>query len=492
MEPKIDPRLIMKYISSLLLIIILSFTPFTGIKSQARTTYQALNIANNSPSFFMDHIHLPYDEENTLVSIVFRINYEYLTFRRISTIDADSPLERYESEIQIVFDFYDKDTPVVPDRPFIARETWSTKVIANSYKETQSNQLYITGKQTVVLKPDSYNMIPTIIVNGQEVSGIAQRAAINQRTRSMNRRDRERYNELMNRSLINVPDFSADTTSYIILLERHEYPNPPQLLNLARNVNYAQDFNVMFGMNKRIQADSITVMLTDNGANPINSQRNQIVWQYKITSDDIWVDDNIKLERSDKGIVVINSSEHNNHTTYLLNIPNHQFRNAWHSLTFRAWNDGTSVGLGSTQYLSRWFDIPSSLLNLDVAIDNLKFILESDKIREMKRGNAEEKEQKFRAFWAEKDPTPDTDFNELMTEYYNRIDYAYRTFTTPSRPGHDSDQGRIYVTYGPPDSIERRFPPNGATQEVWEYGSRTFIFTATSGFGDFQLVTSSN
>lgn len=482
----------MKYISSLILIVILSLIPLSGLKSQARTTYQALNVANNAPSFFMDHIHLPYDEENTLVNIVFRINYEYLTFRRISTFDADSPIERYESEIQIVFDFYDKDTPVVPDRPFIARETWSTKVIANSYEETQSDQLYITGKQSVVLKPESYNMIPTIIVNGQEVSGIAQRAAINQRTRNLNRRDRERINEMMNRSLMHVPKFSADTTSYIILLEKHTAPNPPKLLNMARNVNYAQDFSVLFGMNRNIQADSITVVLTDNGANPVSTQRNQIVWNHKIDSTDLWYENNIKLERSDSGINVMTTNEDKHYTNYLLNIPNHQFRNAWHTLTFKAWNEGTSVELGSKQYLSRWFDIPSSLLNLDVAIDNLKFILEPDRIRDMRRGNAEEKERKFREFWAGRDPTPDTDFNELMTEYYNRIDFAYRTFTTPSRPGHDSDQGRIYITYGPPDSIERRFPPNGATQEVWEYGSRTFIFSATSGFGDFQLVNSSN
>lgn len=144
------------------------------------------------------------------------------------------------------------------------------------------------------------------------------------------------------------------------------------------------------------------------------------------------------------------------------------------------------------QFLSRWFDIPSSLLNIDIAIENLKFMLESDQVREMKRGNAEEKERKFREFWASKDPTPGTDYNELMTEYYTRIDYAYKKFTTPSKPGHDSDQGRIYITYGPPDSIDRRFPTSGATQEVWRYGSRTFIFSATSGFGDFQLITQSN
>jgi GWxTD domain-containing protein len=482
----------MKQFSSFLLLLLLSLTPFLGVKSQGRTTYQALNIVNNSPSFFMDHIHLPHDADNTLVNIVFRINYEYLTFRRITTVEADSPIERYESEIEIVFDFYDKDTPVVPDRPFIARETWTAKIIANSYDETQSDQHFVSGIQTLLLKPDSYRMIPTVVVNGQEVSGISQRAAINQRARSMNRRDRERFNEMMNRSLIRVPDFSADTSSYIVLLENNSVSSSPKLLNLARNVNYAQDFKVMFGLNSAIKTDSITVKLTDNGANPIDSQRNQLVWNHTLSINDVWSEAVISLEIVENSIQVDNRPQENTFINYILDIPNSKFRNAWHTLTFESWHDGISKVIGSTQYLSRWFDIPSSLLNIDVAIENLKFILEPDKIREMRRGNAEEKERKFREFWAERDPTPDTDFNELMTEYYNRIDYAYKNFTTPSRPGHDSDQGRIYVTFGPPDSIERRFPPNGATQEVWQYGSRTFIFSATSGFGDFQLITSSN
>ncbi|HAC16787.1 MAG TPA: hypothetical protein DCE78_12715 [Bacteroidetes bacterium] len=133
--------------------------------------------------------------------------------------------------------------------------------------------------------------------------------------------------------------------------------------------------------------------------------------------------------------------------------------------------------------------MPTSLLNLDVALDNMKYIADETTIKELKRGNVSEKEAKFRAFWKEKDPTPDTDYNELMSEYYKRIDDAYKQFTTPSKPGYESDQGKIFIVYGPPENIERRFPPNGVTQEIWQYGSRTFIFNATSGFGDFELVT---
>jgi GWxTD domain-containing protein len=106
-------------------------------------------------------------------------------------------------------------------------------------------------------------------------------------------------------------------------------------------------------------------------------------------------------------------------------------------------------------------------------------------------GSDAEKERKFRQFWAQRDPTPDTEFNELMSEYYERIDYAYREFSSMQEPGYESDRGQAYILYGPPTDVERRFPTNAPTREVWEYPNRTLIFEATSGFGDFRLVSES-
>jgi len=75
-----------------------------------------------------------------------------------------------------------------------------------------------------------------------------------------------------------------------------------------------------------------------------------------------------------------------------------------------------------------------------------------------------------------------------MAEYYRRIDYAFENFSTPTTVGFESDQGRVYIVYGPPEEVDRRLPAGGTTTEVWTYPEQQFIFTATSGFGDFQLV----
>jgi len=129
-----------------------------------------------------------------------------------------------------------------------------------------------------------------------------------------------------------------------------------------------------------------------------------------------------------------------------------------------------------------------SLLNLNIAIDMLRFMVSDKKIEEIKSGSSAEKERKFREFWKERDPTPDTEFNELMTEYYDRIDYAYREFTTPQNPGFETDRGKAYILYGPPNEKERRLPTDAPAREIWYYDNRTLVFEATTGFGDFKLV----
>ena len=87
------------------------------------------------------------------------------------------------------------------------------------------------------------------------------------------------------------------------------------------------------------------------------------------------------------------------------------------------------------------------------------------------------------------DPTPNTVLNERMAEYYRRIDYAFKQFGNRGNlAGHESDQGKVFINFGPADEIDRQFPTNGKVIEIWKYGSKNFIFEASSGFGDFILI----
>lgn len=154
--------------------------------------------------------------------------------------------------------------------------------------------------------------------------------------------------------------------------------------------------------------------------------------------------------------------------------------------------DGAANPSAQRVLQSKWVDIPTSLLNVSVAIDMMEAILDKDEYRRARRLNTNEKEAYFREYWNPKDPSPGTEYNELMVEYYRRVDLAYERYSSATTPGYSSDQGKTFILMGEPDRVTRRFPPDQPALEIWEYGDRQIVFQATSGFGDFQLVRTSN
>jgi GWxTD domain-containing protein len=74
--------------------------------------------------------------------------------------------------------------------------------------------------------------------------------------------------------------------------------------------------------------------------------------------------------------------------------------------------------------------------------------------------NDEERDQFIEAFWARRDPSPDTPENEYKEEHYRRIAYANEHFAA-GIPGWKTDRGRMYIMFGPPDEIESH--PSGGT-----------------------------
>lgn len=122
----------------------------------------------------------------------------------------------------------------------------------------------------------------------------------------------------------------------------------------------------------------------------------------------------------------------------------------------------------------------------------------------------EEREQFIEAFWQRRDPDPDTDENEYKEQYYERIAYANEHYAS-GIPGWKTDRGRIYITFGKPDSVEAH--PSGGTYdrpsyhgggstttypfEVWFYrylegiGSGIEIeFVDPTGTGEYRIARS--
>jgi GWxTD domain-containing protein len=84
-------------------------------------------------------------------------------------------------------------------------------------------------------------------------------------------------------------------------------------------------------------------------------------------------------------------------------------------------------------------------------------------------GSNEEKEHFIEQFWQRRDPTPGTVENEFKEEHYRRIAYSNRQYQDGNGlAGWKTDQGRVYITYGPPDEKEVH-PTGNPPYEQWLY-----------------------
>ena len=137
-----------------------------------------------------------------------------------------------------------------------------------------------------------------------------------------------------------------------------------------------------------------------------------------------------------------------------------------------------------------WSEVPGTNQDIDMALEQMRYILPHDSLKKYKDANLEAKQAFFKRFWKERDPNPKTINNELKDEYFRRINYANRNYTAFGQPGWLTDRGRILIKFGFPDDIERHpFEMGSQPYEIWRYYAlrKTFVFIDPTGFGDYRL-----
>lgn len=106
----------------------------------------------------------------------------------------------------------------------------------------------------------------------------------------------------------------------------------------------------------------------------------------------------------------------------------------------------------------------------------------------------DERHNFLKQFWLRRNPG--TSEQDIHAEIDRRLTYADQHFqTTTGLPGSQTDRGRMYVIYGPPDEIESH--PNEGKEE-WAYHRiqgpnviKTFTFVDPSRTGDYRLTPQS-
>ncbi len=139
----------------------------------------------------------------------------------------------------------------------------------------------------------------------------------------------------------------------------------------------------------------------------------------------------------------------------------------------------------------RWTGLSEQISNLDRAIAQLEPIAKRSQLEEMQNApTRQEKRTFFFEFWQKRDPTPRTERNERMEQFYYRTWYADEQFASAQEDGWQSDRGHVFLKFGEPDQTVA-YPINARESfEIWTYENinRRFIFIDKDGAGRFVLL----
>lgn len=141
-------------------------------------------------------------------------------------------------------------------------------------------------------------------------------------------------------------------------------------------------------------------------------------------------------------------------------------------------------------FIIEWSALAIVMNDYKTAVNQLKYIASSEQRDALLEASEEQHFELWRDFWKALDPSPGTPGNELRDEYYSRIRYADLNFGIFGRGGWKTDMGMVYITYGPPDEIDRHpFDINRKPYQIWYYYEEKlrFYFVDFNGYGDYEL-----
>lgn len=185
-------------------------------------------------------------------------------------------------------------------------------------------------------------------------------------------------------------------------------------------------------------------------------------------------------------------------TPVVLELPNATLAHGVYLIQIEVKGD-KQTALTEREITLHWVGIPTNIVDLDQAIEQMRYIAKKEGMKKIMSAPPEKRREAFLKFWQENDPTPGTDTNELMDEYYARVNYANVHFRG-MREGWRTDMGMVYIIFGPPSDIERN-PFNRSTgalfggrtvkaYEIWNYYNinRQFIFVDETGYAEYRLA----
>jgi GWxTD domain-containing protein len=157
-----------------------------------------------------------------------------------------------------------------------------------------------------------------------------------------------------------------------------------------------------------------------------------------------------------------------------------------------AFLEGSPDGALRQGFSIAWPGMPRSLQSLRAAVRPLEYLLAPAEFAALRDLDAPAQRDAFERFWRGRAGSAGTARNEIMGEFYRRVDAAAAEFATiRNADGAMTPRGKYYILYGPPTTRERILGTAAAPREVWTWAStnRSLIFIDEKRTGDYILAT---
>ena len=385
---------------------------------------------------------IPKSDTTVTLSYMYRIPYNRFVFEK----DEGS----YKASLRIMVEIMKSDDLVI-------RDFQDKKVIVDNFEITQNKNASVEGVINFALKVDDYDIIGVL----NDLSSDKEMKFAPGHIELSNDSKKGIYNPVV----VNLSEKDCDGS------------NLPLVINDSGNIPFSsQDYQLVIPV-ADTSVQSLTIQLKNNDKDSVTkSITESYISGLEITEcgDKLYLGEN-NSNRPTKNFILRNFSTKLSEGKVALNIKRNDN------------NDSINFSLDV-----EWIGKPISLRDPELAIEMLQYIEDSDSvIDKMLDADKDEYQDELFQYWKKYDPTPGTKYNELMAEYYSRIDYAALKFKSlTKRNGISSDRGKVYIKYGKPDKIERSSDEYGYVVETWIYGNarQKFVFVDKDGTGNFILV----
>jgi GWxTD domain-containing protein len=392
--------------------------------------------------FESEVISLPRTDEDFSVYYTYRIPYKLLVFERVE--------ESYNASFRVVVEISDKDGKLV------ARDIKDSKISVNSFKATDDFNLFLQDYLSFKINPDDYKVVA--IISDMNSTGDLPLKPVELKLGN------NENNLVLNPLVINSQE--------IICNDEGSF----KLANVGGNVPFSvESFDLVIPVNDTLITE-IDVTLENN---------DEVIFSGRVKESYVLP---IGITDCEDNILVTTMPENKLLRNFIIKNVNEKLNEGNLVLTIK--NEEKEIDEKINLNVV-WFNKPFSLLNPEKAIEFLSYIESDSVVSELLDEDESDYPKVLNNFWAKFDPTPETTFNEIMFEYYSRVDYAVREFRSiTNNNGAKTDRGMVYIKFGNADKIERTSTSQGQVIEVWTYSKsqRSFSFIDKTGTGNFTLT----